>query len=105
MLVFYAIPGHPSYRMFVFYAIPGHPSYRMLVFYAIPGHPSYRMLVFYAGPAMELARFICFLGAVLAPPLSRPQNRCFRTKTVIAGSHSWAHPYPGHKIVVSVLKL
>ena len=36
---------------------------------------------------MEFSRFICFLGAVLGPPLSRPQNRRFHTKTLIARSH------------------
>ena len=30
---------------------------------------------------MGFSRFICFLGAVLGPPLSRPQNRRFHTKT------------------------
>ena len=36
---------------------------------------------------MEFSRFICFLGAVLGPPLSGPQNRRFHTKTLIARSH------------------
>ena len=36
---------------------------------------------------MEFSRFICFMGAVLGPPLSRPQNRRFHNKTLIAGSH------------------
>ena len=35
---------------------------------------------------MDFSRFICFLGAVLGPPLSRPQNRRFHTKTLIARS-------------------
>ena len=52
-----------------------------------------RNLVFYSTflsvskTPMEFSRFICFLGAVLGPPLSRPQNRRFHTKTLIAGSH------------------
>ena len=36
---------------------------------------------------MDFSRFICFLGAVLGPPLSGPQNRRFHTKTLIARSH------------------
>ena len=56
-----------------------------------PGHR--QNLVFYSTflsvskTPMEFSRFICFLGAVLGPPLSRPQNRRFHTKTLIAGSH------------------
>jgi hypothetical protein len=52
-----------------------------------------RNLVFYSTflsvskTPMQFSRFICFLGAVLGPPLSRPQNRRFHTKTLIAGSH------------------
>jgi hypothetical protein len=30
---------------------------------------------------MDFSRFICFLGAVLGPPLSEPQNLRFHTKT------------------------
>ena len=36
---------------------------------------------------MDFSRFICFLGAVLGPPLSGPQNRRFHTKALIARSH------------------
>ncbi len=52
-----------------------------------------RNLVFYSiflsvsKTPMEFSRFICFLGAVLGPPLSGPQNRRFHTKTLIARSY------------------
>ena len=50
---------------------------RNLVFYSI--------LLSVSKTPMEFSRFICFLGAVLG--LSRPQNRRFHIKTLIAGSH------------------
>ena len=47
----------------------------------------YRTFLSVSKTPIEFSRFICFLGAVLGPPLSRPQNRRFHTKTLIAGSH------------------